>query len=139
MQGSPRSYDWHSVMVNGASRHMMGTLALFKNVKPIKGRYVGFVGNHGENIIGQRTLSNGIVMFDTFNYITKLENPPLVTVGMDTSSVMRCGLSDARFSYKNGFVNPNTPKHFLNHFGRILWVNREILESWRVRGVLGFI
>ncbi|XP_076910041.1 uncharacterized protein LOC143567526 [Bidens hawaiensis] len=61
-------------MDSGASRLMTGTLHLLKNVKYIRGGYVGFVGNHGGPIVGEGTLSNGKVMLENVNYITELEN-----------------------------------------------------------------
>ena len=53
---------------------MTGSLELLENVKPIRGGYVGFAGNQGGSIIGEGTLSNGMVMFDKVNYIKELEN-----------------------------------------------------------------
>ncbi|XP_022019207.1 uncharacterized protein LOC110919241 [Helianthus annuus] len=52
------------IMDSGASRHMTGTLALLYDVKSINGSYVGFAGNQGGRIVGQGTLSNGVIPFD---------------------------------------------------------------------------
>ena len=61
-------------MDSGASRHMTGTLALLYDVKSINGSYVGFAGNQGGRIVGQGTLTNGVISFDKVNYIVELEN-----------------------------------------------------------------
>lgn len=61
-------------MDSGASRHMTGILALLYDVKSINGGYVGFAGNQGDRIVGEGTLTNGVVTFDKVNYIIELEN-----------------------------------------------------------------
>ncbi|KAJ0589507.1 putative RNA-directed DNA polymerase [Helianthus annuus] len=60
-------------MDSGASRHMTGKTALLYDVRNINGAYVGFAGNQGGRIIGEGTLSNGIVTFERVNYIAELE------------------------------------------------------------------
>lgn len=45
MYGLPRTHDSRRIMDIGDSRNMMGTLHLFKDVKSIRGGYVGFAGN----------------------------------------------------------------------------------------------
>ncbi|XP_035845794.1 uncharacterized protein LOC118492111 [Helianthus annuus] len=61
-------------MDSGASRHMTGMLALLYDVKSINGSYVGFAGNQGGRIVGQGTLTNGVISFEKVNYIVELEN-----------------------------------------------------------------
>ncbi|KAF5768457.1 putative RNA-directed DNA polymerase [Helianthus annuus] len=62
------------IMDSGASRHMTGKTALLYDVNDINGGYVGFAGNQGGRIIGEGTLSNGIITFERVNYIAELEN-----------------------------------------------------------------
>ncbi|XP_022027101.1 uncharacterized protein LOC110928394 [Helianthus annuus] len=73
-KGLPKSILSKWIMDSGASRHMTGTLALLYDVKSINGSYVGFAGNQGRRIIGQGTLTNGVISFDKVNYIVELEN-----------------------------------------------------------------
>ncbi|XP_021995996.1 uncharacterized protein PFB0145c-like [Helianthus annuus] len=69
----PRSISrW--VMDSGASRHMTGKKTLLYDVRGFNGGYVGFAGNQGGRIVGEGTLSNGIVTFERVNYIAELEN-----------------------------------------------------------------
>ncbi|XP_035837234.1 uncharacterized protein LOC118485097 [Helianthus annuus] len=63
-EGLPKSILSKWIMDSGASRHMTGTLALLYDVKSINGSYVGFAGNQGGRIVGQGTLSNGVISFD---------------------------------------------------------------------------
>ncbi|XP_021971805.1 uncharacterized protein LOC110866970 [Helianthus annuus] len=72
--GLPRSIISKWIMDSGASRHMTGMLALLYDVKSINGGYVGFAGNQGGRIVGQGTLTNGVITFDKVNYIIELEN-----------------------------------------------------------------
>ncbi|XP_022023786.1 uncharacterized protein LOC110924051 [Helianthus annuus] len=72
--GLPRSIISKWIMDSGASRHMTGMLALLYDVKSINGGYVGFAGNQGGRIVGQGTLTNGIISFEKVNYIIELEN-----------------------------------------------------------------
>ena len=53
---------------------MTGMLALLYDVKSINGGYVGFAGNQGGRIVGQGTLTNGVISFEKVNYIIELEN-----------------------------------------------------------------
>ncbi|MFS8025508.1 hypothetical protein Hanom_Chr16g01475871 [Helianthus anomalus] len=53
---------------------MIGKTALLYDVRNINGGYVGFARNQGGQIVGEGTLSNGIVTFERVNYIAKLEN-----------------------------------------------------------------
>ncbi|MFS7976765.1 putative GAG-pre-integrase domain-containing protein [Helianthus anomalus] len=62
------------IMDSGASRHMTGKTTLMYDVRNINGGYVGFAGNQGGRIVGEGTLSNGIVTFERVNYIAELEN-----------------------------------------------------------------
>ncbi|KAL9996280.1 putative RNA-directed DNA polymerase [Helianthus debilis subsp. tardiflorus] len=62
------------IMDSGASRHMTGKTALLYDVNNINGGYVGFAGNQGGRIIGEGTLSNGVITFERVNYIAELEN-----------------------------------------------------------------
>ncbi|XP_021980562.1 uncharacterized protein LOC110876710 [Helianthus annuus] len=73
-RGLPRSILSKWIMDSGASRHMTGTLALLYDVKSINGSYVGFAGNQGDRIVGQGTLTNGVISFEKVNYIVELEN-----------------------------------------------------------------
>ncbi|XP_022019682.1 uncharacterized protein LOC110919731 [Helianthus annuus] len=63
-EGLPKSILSKWIMDTGASRHMTGMLALLYDVKSINGSYVGFAGNQGGRIVGQGTLSNGVISFD---------------------------------------------------------------------------
>ncbi|XP_021974503.1 uncharacterized protein LOC110869568 [Helianthus annuus] len=72
--GLPRSILSKWIMDSGASRHMTGTLALLYDVKSINRSYVGFAGNQGGRIVGQGTLTNGVISFEKVNYIVELEN-----------------------------------------------------------------
>ncbi|XP_022031544.1 uncharacterized protein LOC110932524 [Helianthus annuus] len=63
-EGLPKSILSRWIMDSGASRHMTGTLALLYDVKSINGSYVGFAGNQGGRIVGQGTLTNGVISFD---------------------------------------------------------------------------
>ncbi|XP_021975161.1 uncharacterized protein LOC110870281 [Helianthus annuus] len=72
--GLPRSIISKWIMDSGTSRHMTGMLALLYDVKSINGGYVGFAGNQGGRIVGEGTLTNGVVTFDKVNYIIELEN-----------------------------------------------------------------
>ncbi|XP_022003910.1 uncharacterized protein LOC110901387 [Helianthus annuus] len=63
-EGLPKSILSKWIMDSGASRHMTGTLALLYDVKSINGSYVGFAGNQGGRIVGQGTLSNGVISFN---------------------------------------------------------------------------
>ncbi|KAJ0556870.1 putative nucleotidyltransferase, Ribonuclease H [Helianthus annuus] len=72
--GLPRSILSKWIMDSGASRHMTGTLALLYDVKSINGSYVGFAGNQDGRIVGQGTLTNGVISFEKVNYIVELEN-----------------------------------------------------------------
>ncbi|XP_022024416.1 uncharacterized protein LOC110924731 [Helianthus annuus] len=74
MVGLPRSILSKWIIDSGASRHMTGTLALLYDVKSINGSYVGFTGNQGGRIVGQGTLTNGVISFEKANYIVELEN-----------------------------------------------------------------
>ncbi|XP_022020137.1 uncharacterized protein LOC110920219 [Helianthus annuus] len=69
----PRSIS-RGIMDSGASRHMTGKKTLLYDVRGFNGGYVGFAGNQGGRIVGEGTLSNGIVMFERVNYIAELEN-----------------------------------------------------------------
>ncbi|XP_076957790.1 uncharacterized protein LOC143633357 [Bidens hawaiensis] len=71
-KGLPRSHDSSWIMYSGTSRHMTATLHLLKDVKSIRGGYVGFAGNQGGQIVGEGTLTNGKVIFDKVNYISEL-------------------------------------------------------------------
>ncbi|XP_022008169.1 uncharacterized protein LOC110907502 [Helianthus annuus] len=73
-EGLPKSILSKWIMDSGASRHMTGTLALLYDVKSINGSYVGFAENQGGRIVGQGTLTNGVISFDKVNYIVELEN-----------------------------------------------------------------
>ncbi|XP_022030580.1 uncharacterized protein LOC110931496 [Helianthus annuus] len=73
-EGLPRSILSKWIMDSGASRHMTGTLALLYDVKSINGSYVGFAGNQGGRIVGQGTLTNGVMSFEKVNYIVELKN-----------------------------------------------------------------
>ena len=53
---------------------MTGKKTLLYDVRGFNGGYVGFTGNQGGRIIGEGTLSNGIVTFERVNYIAELEN-----------------------------------------------------------------
>ncbi|XP_035838837.1 uncharacterized protein LOC118486468 [Helianthus annuus] len=66
-EGLPKSVLSKWIMDSGASRHMTGTLALLYDVKSINGNCVGFAGNQGGRIVGQGTLSNGVISFDKVN------------------------------------------------------------------------
>ncbi|XP_021985844.1 uncharacterized protein LOC110882051 [Helianthus annuus] len=69
----PRSISrW--IMDSGASRHMTGRKALLYDVIGFNGGYVGFASNQGGRIIGEGTLSNGVITFEGVNYIAELEN-----------------------------------------------------------------
>ncbi|XP_022004290.1 uncharacterized protein LOC110901825 [Helianthus annuus] len=62
------------IMDSGASQHMPGKKTLLYDVRGFNGGYVGFAGNQGGRIVGEGTLSNGIVTFERVNYIAELEN-----------------------------------------------------------------
>ncbi|XP_021997239.1 uncharacterized protein LOC110894332 [Helianthus annuus] len=72
--GLPKSILSRWITDIGASRHMTGSLALLYDVKSINGSYVGFVGNQGGRIVGQGTLTNGVISFDKVNFIVELTN-----------------------------------------------------------------
>ncbi|XP_021995887.1 uncharacterized protein LOC110893075 [Helianthus annuus] len=69
----PRSFS-QCIMDSGASQHMTGKKTLLYDVRGFNGGYVGFAENQGGRIVGEGTLSNGIVTFERVNYIAELEN-----------------------------------------------------------------
>ncbi|MFS8029426.1 hypothetical protein Hanom_Chr16g01522181 [Helianthus anomalus] len=94
------------IMDSGASRHMTGKTALLYDVKNINGGYVGFAGNQGGRIIGEGTLSNGIVTFERVNYIAELENN-LLSISQICDRMYTTHFTDKEcLILKPGFVIP---------------------------------
>ncbi|KAJ0879369.1 putative RNA-directed DNA polymerase [Helianthus annuus] len=93
-------------MDSGASRHMTGKTALLYNVRNFNGGYVGFAGNQGGRIIGEGTLSNGIVTFERVNYIAELENN-LLSISQICDRMYTTHFTDKEcLILKPGFVIP---------------------------------
>ncbi|KAJ0524708.1 putative RNA-directed DNA polymerase [Helianthus annuus] len=94
------------IMDSGASRHMTGKTALLYDVRNINGGYVGFAGNQGGKIIGEGTLSNGIVTFKRVNYIAELENN-LLSISQICDRMYTTHFTDKEcLILKPGFVIP---------------------------------
>ncbi|XP_076950375.1 uncharacterized protein LOC143623325 [Bidens hawaiensis] len=94
-------------MDSGASRHMTGTLNLLKNVRSIRGGYVGFLGIQGGQIVGEGTLTNGKVMFDKVNYISELENN-LLSISQISDKCFSTHFTDKEcLIFKPGFKIPD--------------------------------
>ena len=94
------------IMDSGASRHMTGKTALLYDVRNINGGYVGFAGNQGGRIVGEGTLSNGIVTFERVNYIAELENN-LLSISQICDRMYTTHFTDKEcLILKPGFVIP---------------------------------
>ncbi|KAJ0458572.1 putative RNA-directed DNA polymerase [Helianthus annuus] len=93
-------------MDSGASRHMTGKTALLYDVRNFNGGYVGFAGNQGGRIVGEGTLSNGIVTFERVNYIAELENN-LLSISQICDRMYTTHFTDKEcLILKPGFVIP---------------------------------
>ncbi|KAF5814504.1 putative RNA-directed DNA polymerase [Helianthus annuus] len=101
----PRSVSrW--IMDSGASRRMTGKTALLYDVRNFNGGYVGFAGNQGARIVGEGTLSNGIVTFERVNYIAELENN-LLSISQICDRLYTTHFTDKEcLILKPGFVIP---------------------------------
>ncbi|KAJ0720223.1 putative RNA-directed DNA polymerase [Helianthus annuus] len=93
-------------MDSGALRHMTGKTALLYDVNNINGGYVGFAGNQGGRIIGEGTLSNGVITFERVNYIAELENN-LLSISQICDRMYTTHFTDKEcLILKPGFVIP---------------------------------
>ena len=85
---------------------MTGEKTLLYDVRGFNGGYVGFAGNQGGRIIGEGTLSNGIVTFERVNYIAELENN-LLSISQICDRMYTTHFTDKEcLILKPGFVVP---------------------------------
>ncbi|XP_035830911.1 uncharacterized protein LOC118480265 [Helianthus annuus] len=101
----PRSISrW--IMDSGASRHMTGRKTLLYDVRGFNGGYISFASNQGGRIIGEGTLSNGVITFERVNYIEELENN-LLSISQICDRMYSTHFTDKEcLILKPGFVIP---------------------------------